>query len=469
MKLSHWSVALSLCSCLALIGCGQPQPTASSTGAAASDSSDMQADETSVAAVDDSTAPAADDTEAPEATDDATETEAEVVVIEPGPDAQKAAQEALIYAEEGDVIEFAAGEFNLTKTLSLDGKKHVTIRGQGMDKTTLNFADQQKGTGGEGILIKNADDFTIEDITLQDTPGDAIKVDGAHGLTMRRVKTWWSNGPHAENGAYGLYPVLSENILIEDCVAECASDAGIYVGQSKNIIVRRCRAEKNVAGIEIENCIGADVYENVATNNTGGLLVFSLPGLKLKNGSKCRVYNNKLYDNNHDNFAAPGNMVATVPPGTGLSVMANDQVEIFGNEIKNHKSTNCYIISFFTTQRKFEDAGYDPYPEAISVYDNKFEKGGYDPQKAWADVVAFFPDGKLPDIVYDGMVDEKKTVDGKLPEGKQIFIGDNGDFTFANIDYPKLMSGQPPELDFKLEAYSTELPKLPPVTIPGVK
>ncbi len=83
--------------------------------------------------------------------------------------------------------------------------------------------------------------------------------------------------------------------------------------------------------------------------------------------------------------------------------------------------------------------------------------------------MAFFPDGKLPDIVYDGMVDEKKTVDGKLPEGKQIFIGDNGDFTFANIDYPKLMSGQPPELDFKLEAYSTELPKLPPVTIPGVK
>ncbi len=213
MKLSHWGVALSLCSCLALIGCGQPQPTASSTGAAASESVDAHADETSVAAVDDSTAPAANGTEAPEATDEATETEAEMVVIEPGPDAQKAAQEALIYAEEGDVIEFAAGEFKLTKTLSLDGKKHVTIRGQGMDKTILNFADQQKGTGGEGILIKNADDFTIEDITPQDTPGDAIKVDGAHGLTMRRVKTWWSNGPHAENGVYGLYPVLSEKYL----------------------------------------------------------------------------------------------------------------------------------------------------------------------------------------------------------------------------------------------------------------
>ena len=58
---------------------------------------------------------------------------------------RKDAQEALIYAEEGDVIEFAAGEFKLTKTLSLDGTKNVTIRGQGIDKTILNFADQQKG------------------------------------------------------------------------------------------------------------------------------------------------------------------------------------------------------------------------------------------------------------------------------------------------------------------------------------
>jgi len=33
----------------------------------------------------------------------------------------------------------------------------------------------------------------------------------------------------------------------------------------------------NVAGIEIENCTDADVYENISTNNTGGVLVFDLP------------------------------------------------------------------------------------------------------------------------------------------------------------------------------------------------
>src|SRR5581483_10115819 len=97
-----------------------------------------------------------------------------------------------------------------------------------------------------------------------------------------------------------------------------ASDAGIYVGQSQKVVVRKCRAEQNVAGIEIENCTDADVYENMATNNAGGLLVFDLPGLQAKNGRRVRVHDNQVFANNHENFAPKGNIVATVAPGTGM-------------------------------------------------------------------------------------------------------------------------------------------------------
>ena len=76
---------------------------------------------------------------------------------------------------------------------------------------------------------------------------------GADGVVFRRVRVEWTNGPSSENGAYGLYPVECRNVLIEECVAIGASDAGIYVGQSVDVIVRRSRAEYNVAGIEIEN------------------------------------------------------------------------------------------------------------------------------------------------------------------------------------------------------------------------
>jgi parallel beta-helix repeat protein len=94
-----------------------------------------------------------------------------------------------------------------------------------------------------------------------------------------------------------------------------AADAGVYVGQSRNVIVRNNIARKNVAGIEIENCIDADVYGNEAFDNTAGILVFALPNLDEKVSTRTNVHDNTIHDNNRDNFAEPGTVVATVPPG----------------------------------------------------------------------------------------------------------------------------------------------------------
>ena len=120
----------------------------------------------------------------------------------------------------------------------------------------------------------SADNFTIQDLAIEDTTGDALKVNESNNVVIRNVRTEWTNGPATTNGAYGIYPVQSTNILIDGAVAIGASDAGIYVGQSSQIIVRNSHAESNVAGIEIENSTYADVYNNVAVNNTGGILVF---------------------------------------------------------------------------------------------------------------------------------------------------------------------------------------------------
>ena len=112
--------------------------------------------------------------------------------------------------------------------------------------------------------------------------------------------------PKTENGAYGIYPVQCTNVLVEGSQVRGSSDAGIYVGQSKNIIVRNNKVWENVAGIEIENSFGADVYDNEATNNTGGILVFSLPEMPVKNGRDARVFRNKIHGNNHPNFGLEG-------------------------------------------------------------------------------------------------------------------------------------------------------------------
>ena len=246
-------------------------------------------------------------------------------------------------AQPGDVIVVPAGRFDLRRSLTLptDG---VTIRGAGMDASVLRFAEQV--AGAEGLLV-TGDDFTIEDIAIEDTAGDALKINGGRNIVVRRVRTEWTNGPDTENGAYGIYPVQTENTLVEESVAIGASDAGIYVGQSRNVVVRNNRAESNVAGIEIENTVGADVYGNVATRNTGGILVFNMPDLP-QAGHSTRVFDNDVLDNSTPNFGAPGSAVASVPAGSGIIVSANDRVEVFDNRIAGHRTGNVLISSYFS-------------------------------------------------------------------------------------------------------------------------
>lgn len=312
----------------------------------------------------------------------------------------EALQLQLIQAQPGDVIEIPAGVHEINRSLSLN-VPGVTLRGAGMDVSILSFKNQAQGA--EGLLV-SADDFTIEDLAIEDTVGDALKVNQSTNVTIRNVRTEWTNGPDSGNGAYGIYPVQSTNVLVEGSVAIGASDAGIYVGQSSQIIVRNSRAEYNVAGIEIENSTYADVYDNVATNNTGGILVFDLPNLPVQGGQATRVFNNRIYGNNTANFAPPGNIVGNVPPGTGLLILANDSIEVFENEFADNGNVNLMIYSFVLGGREIDDPNYDPYPEQIYVHDNTFVSGGTEPRH-WTLVALNEETGRpSPSIVWDGIL-----------------------------------------------------------------
>ncbi|MBX9791164.1 MAG: right-handed parallel beta-helix repeat-containing protein [Pirellulales bacterium] len=398
-----------------------------------------------------------------------------VTKIAPGADAQTKLQEALINAKPGEVIELAEGKYDFNQTVSLDAIDGVTIRGAGPGKTVISYGQQIAGGGGEGIKVDGCKNFAIEGLTIEDTRGDGIKTTKCEGVVYRNLLIQWTRGPHPDNGAYGVYPVLCQDVLIEDCKVTDCSDAGVYVGQSKNCIVRRCHAERNVAGIEIENTIGADVYDNVATDNAGGLLIFSLPGLEQKVGSQCRCYKNQVFANNHENFAKPGNIVATVPPGTGMIIMANDQVEVFDNDIKDNNTSNLSIISYMATgvktrdQLAKDDPGYDPYPEGIYIHDNRIADGGKSPGGEFGKVAKAILGEDFPDILYDGVVDETKFVDGKPREELRVVIVNNGNADFSNFNYGALASGDIPKPNGDLAPHAGSLPPLPAITIPGME
>ncbi len=352
-------------------------------------------------------------------------------------DYQKQLQTQLITAKPGDVITIPEGVHAINRGLSLN-VSGVTLRGLGMDRSILSFKNQVQGA--EGLLV-NASNFTIEDLAIEDPAGDGLKINEGRNITIRRVRAEWTNGPDENNGAYGIYPVQTENLLLEECVAIAASDAGIYVGQSRNVVVRNNRAERNVAGIEIENTFNADVYGNTTNNNTGGILVFNMPDLP-QPGHSTRVYQNTVVGNNTDNFGAEGTPVASVPAGSGIVINSNDKVEIFDNDIADNDTANIIISSYFATGfqgTREMAADYDPYPETIFIYGNRFSGGGASPDgldlKALK-VAMFGLTGSFPDILWDGFANSDKLgADGyHLPE--YAICVDNGDAEVLNADLP---------------------------------
>ncbi len=315
-------------------------------------------------------------------------------------------QGELLDAKPGSVIEIPSGHYHLDRGLSLR-VNGVTIHGAGMEQTILSFRNQTSGPEG---LLAQASDFTIEGLTIEDTQGDALKVNSGENITIRDVRVRWTDGPKTSNGAYGLYPVKTKNVLIENSQSFGAADAGIYVGQSRDVVVRGCRVEQNVAGIEIENTINADVHDNVATGNTGGILVFNMPNLS-QPGHSTRVFHNKVDANNLGNFGAEGTAVASVPAGSGVVINSNSLVEIFDNDITNNVTANVIISSYFSTgyfSKSGVQPNYDPYPRGIYVHDNRFKGGGNSPDGIDMKVLKsamFGVNGHFPDVLWDGYVD----------------------------------------------------------------
>jgi parallel beta-helix repeat protein len=277
-------------------------------------------------------------------------------------------QDGIEIAEDGDTVFVKSGEY--FETLMID-KSNITIIGdtKNGDLPVLNgkniLPDAGVGTGSN-IEING---FIIKDYT-------------ANGLMLNRSRNVAFRNVHCKNtGLYGLYPVECVEVLVEDCSVTGISDAGIYIGQSKDIVVRNNVTYGNVTGIEIENSVNALVENNEVYDNAGGILVFLLPNNPSKVSLNCRIVNNYIYKNNHVNFGEPGSIVSNVPQGTGLMIMAGDSVEVTGNRFHDNQSFGASVIGldlFFGNDFVYD---VDPIPDACWLHDNEYRNNGYNPAK----------------------------------------------------------------------------------------
>jgi parallel beta-helix repeat protein len=376
------------------------------------------------------------------------------VHLAPSADDQKAVQTALIETPAGSTICFDPGIYRFTDELTLTSRG-ITLRGS--RSTVLDFRDQRV-SARNGLLVTGSA-FTIEDFAIKNTAGDGIRVEGAEGATFRRLRVSWDADARpddagvAPSGAYAVYPVGSSKVLIEGCDVSGAYDAGLYVGQSRTIVVRNNVVHSNVAGIEIENSIDAEVYGNDAYDNTWGILVFDLPNLPIQGGLRANVHDNQVFQNNHPYFGA-GGIFAGVPVGLGVFVMAADDTEIHANTVRSNDTTGILVISCFTTAGMVEcnsAVPYDQYPQRTYIHDNAFGSNGNKPDALAGTMVG---PNHLEDILWDGDVDASQPND-------KVFCLQEASATFRNFNSRNGFGNQSTDAS----PYRCMLPPLPPVDL----
>lgn len=345
-------------------------------------------------------------------------------LIKPGANATADMVAAMVQAAPGDVIQFDCGYFELTTSLQLINTEDVKVKGCGKDKTVLSF---KNNNAPEGILAVNVHGFWVEDLTVLDTGGNGIEMRSVDHGTVSRVRAIWSSGGgrtssdpitaanYAANsakrlnvactspavrdpnvpenvllggttspdytvsnktGRYGIYPVSSRNILIEESESIGASDAGIYVGQSTNAIIRKSRVAYNVFGFEIENVQRGEYDSNLAECNTGGFLIYDLDGLS-QYGDSTIMHDNISRKNNTYNFTS-GGIVGAVPPGSGMITLSYDRIDVYNNEFRDNNTGGIIHASYelFPASDRPSEHRIDWYTEGLHIFGNKFYNNG---------------------------------------------------------------------------------------------
>jgi parallel beta-helix repeat protein len=296
-------------------------------------------------------------------------------------------QAAVDQAAPGDTIVVAPGVYRESVTIKAPG---VTLKGQGSGDARPVLDGENRFENG---VLATAGPFTIENLVVRNYLKNGVIVRGADGVIFRDLRT-------ENTGEYGVFPVESANVLVERCVTSGVSDTGIYVGQSRDIIIRDSEAFNNTSGIEVENTVNALVENNYLHDNSGGVLVFLLPEHVSKENHHNVIRNNRIENNNKPNTAPKEMIVSTVPVGTGVFIMAADDNEVTGNQIVNNHSFGVAIANL--TQALPKDSYFDVgiYSERNRVHANTFSANGSSPD---AEVVKAGLPGA--DLLWDGTGD----------------------------------------------------------------
>ncbi len=293
-------------------------------------------------------------------------------------------------AKPGDTIQVMPGKYH--ETVYVD-KDNISIIGVIKEGKRAVLDGQKKLNDA---VLYSGNNFIVENLEITNYKGNAIMGQAGNNFEIR-------NNIIVDTGVYGIFPQLGKNGVVEYNIISGIEDAAIYVGMSDNIHVAHNEVFDSVAGIEIENSRHAIVENNNVHNNTGGILAFITPGLPIKSTFDVIIRNNFIIGNNHKNFGAPGSTVGGIPAGTGILIMAADDVVVEDNIIFNNKTAGILITDHNNAPNTTIDPESDPAPDRVMILDNLMYNNGFDTiDEVKALMLTEFKQGQ-PDIIRVGV------------------------------------------------------------------
>ena len=264
-------------------------------------------------------------------------------------------QAAVSAASPGDKLLIPSGTYQEEVIVTTD---NLSIVGCGAATNARpKFIPPATQVTGRGFQAVGVNGLTFQSLDFFNHNSDHVFAANAQGVTFRDI-----TGDGNRNTRYAVFPVTSNNVLVELCKVRRQADAPLYIGQSSTVTVRFNDVREGVAGIELENCGNGQVYGNYGTGNTAGLMVFKDNDLPVQLAECHSVHHNVFENNNEPNFGL--GTVSGVPTGTGTLVISVDSSIFSYNRYTGNNTSGLT----FTTQ---DLAGFTPPSEQV-LEDNFF-------------------------------------------------------------------------------------------------
>lgn len=272
-------------------------------------------------------------------------------------------QAAVDRARPGDRIEVLPGIYRESVMIDLNDIELAGIVRNG-DRPVLDGG----GTMSDAVVV-SGDNFTIRGFELRNYEGNGVVVHKASNVRFIDLVAH-------NTGKYGVYPVECTGVLIDSCVVSGVWDAGVYAGQSRDVVIQNSEAYHNTIGFEAENCVNVLFANNSAHQNSLGILVVLLPDLPSKEASNARVIGNRVFENNYPNLSPAGNLVHLVEPGVGIAINSADTTEVTRNIIEGHDSYGVAIYALTDIFADREEFDVDPDPDGNFIHGNQLANNG---------------------------------------------------------------------------------------------